>query len=199
MTRYWLGLPSAVIVLALACGPNAGGVGSGDGDSSGSGSGSGSETATSSMNPTVTATTNGSADGTGSTGSTGVVDGSSTSVTTDPGTTDPGTTTGATDGGSSSGGPPPDSYPGCMVDEDCSDPYNLCWPPPEFGTPNFCTLECVDAGDCPEASSGGATPVCEGPPGTDICVLDCSMGDCPDGMDCVDIFGNGAFLRCVRL
>lgn len=195
MTRPWFGLSSTVIVLALACGPDTGGIGGGSAEDSGSGSGS--DTATTSMNPTVTASTNGSADGTGSTG---VADGSSTStgVTTDPGTTTSGDTMGTTDEGSSSGGPPAESYPGCMVDEDCSDPYTLCWPPPEVGTPNFCTTECTDPGDCPEPTSGDATPVCEGPPGTDICVLDCSMGDCPDDMECTDIFGDGAFLRCTR-
>jgi hypothetical protein len=50
--------------------------------------------------------------------------------------------------------------------------------------------------DCPEPMSGGAVPVCEGPPGTDTCVLDCTDGMCPDGMDCVDVFGDGMFMRC---
>jgi hypothetical protein len=55
----------------------------------------------------------------------------------------------------------------------------------------------VDPSDCPDATSGTATPVCEGPPGTNICVLSCVDAQCPDGMDCIDVFGNGIVLRCV--
>ena len=50
---------------------------------------------------------------------------------------------------------------------------------------------------CTEATSGEAVPVCEGPPGTNVCILDCSEGECPTGMECIDVFGNGMFLRCV--
>ena len=85
-----------------------------------------------------------------------------------------------------------------MEDDDCTDPYTVCWPPMDFGTPNYCTLECESEDDCPVPDSGTATTVCEGPPGTDICALDCTEGECPDGMTCVDLFGNGAFMRCSR-
>lgn len=190
-----------MITMVLACGPNVDEVGSSDG----SGSSSGSTTNTTMPPPTTTnttvATTNASADGTGSTGPLDTGPSSATSGGPDATTDEPGTSTGgtaSTSEGSSSGEPPSESYPGCMEDADCPEPYTLCWPPIDFGMPNFCTLECGDAGECPAPTSGTATPVCEGPPGTDICVLDCSMGDCPDGMSCVDVFGNGDFLRCTR-
>jgi hypothetical protein len=134
----------------------------------------------------------------GGNGSSGTADGGSTStaVTTDPGTiTTDGGSSGTTDTGSS-GEPPGASYAPCMEDARCLEPFELCWPPFAFGVPNYCTLECVDAGDCPAPTSGAAAPVCEGPPGTDICALDCGRGECPDGMDCIDVFGNGSFLRC---
>jgi hypothetical protein len=180
----------------MACGPDGGGGGTEDGSGSGSGTDASPTTSTTNTTNDPTSTSNGSADGTGST--TAVDTGSSgPEATTDPGTT---TTevTGSSDGGSS-GEPPPESYPGCMADEDCSDPYTLCWPPMEFGTPNFCTVECMDAGECPVPTSGTATPACEGPPGMNICALDCSEGECPDGMSCVDVFGNGMFMRCTRM
>lgn len=188
-------------MVVLACGPDLSEV---DGGGGGSGSSSGSTTNTTmpATTNTTEATSNASADGTGSTGPLDTGPSSATSSGGPDATTDePGTSTGgtaSTSDGSTSGEPPGESYPGCIEDADCPDPYTLCWPPIDFGTPNFCTLECGDAGDCPLPTSGTATTVCEGPPGTDICVLDCSMGDCPDGMSCVDIFGNGAFLRCTR-
>lgn len=183
----------------LACRVDTSGVGDGGGDSTGAGSSTG---ATS--NPTTTATTGASADGT-STGAaetgpaeTGPGDTSSggSEGTTDPDTS--GTDSSTTSQDSSSGEPPDDSYPSCMIDDDCAAPYTLCWPPEKFGTPNFCTHECNNAGQCPVPTSGAATPVCEGPPGIDVCVLDCSEGECPTGMSCDDIFGDGNFLRCTR-
>jgi hypothetical protein len=168
--------------------------------------GSGSSTGAAS-NTTMTTTSNGSAD---ETSGTGVVDTSLDSATSSDSaassgsaeaTTDPGTTTTATAGtteGGSSGEPPGESYPGCMAVEECPAPYTLCWPPPEIAPPNFCTLACSDAGQCPLPTSGAATPVCEDLPSIDICVLDCSAGVCPDGMFCLDVFGNGDYLRCFR-
>lgn len=187
------GLMASALVLALGCGPDDSGVGGGTDDS---GSGSGSDTTagptTNGTNPTSTTNTS-----MGATSSTGMADSSSGDDATTAATTDgPGTTTGES-GESSSGDPPGDAYPPCMDVGECPAPYDVCWPP--FGGGNFCSVECMDAGECPEPTSGDAVPVCEGPPGgVQGCVLDCSMGTCPDGMDCVDIFGDGAFLRCIH-
>ena len=192
-----------MIAMALACGPDLDEVGGGSGDGSGSSSGSTTNTTMPTTNTTMPTTTQSTADGTSGTGpldtgpSSATGTGGPDATTDEPATSTSGTTAGTSEG-SSSGEPPGESYPGCMDDADCPEPYALCWPPIDFGTPNFCTLECGNAGECPVATSGTATPVCEGPPGTDICVLDCSMGECPDGMTCVDIFGNGDFLRCTR-
>jgi hypothetical protein len=44
-------------------------------------------------------------------------------------------------------------------------------------------------------STGTAVPVCEGPPDTNICVLDCTDAECPDGMTGVEVFN---LMRCIR-
>lgn len=190
MNRRSVGSFASVIVWVLACSTETGGLGSA---SNGSDSSSTTDaTATAMTSPMTTETSNGSVDGTGSTT---MVDGSSSSGEVTTATTTEGETTGTT-GGTSTGEPPSVSYPACMNDEECPDPYELCWPTPEIAMPNFCTIECRDERECPAPTSGTAVPVCEGPPDIDICVLDCSEGDCPDGMECVDVFNNGQLLRC---
>lgn len=181
----------------------AGGETEGETDTDGTDSNSSDSMTASNTSPSTTmpSTTNSSADGTTTTTDTADTGSESAEVTTDPdGTTTGETTSSTTTGASSSstGEPVAEDYPACTADDECSDPYTLCWPPENVATPNFCTLECEDADDCPIPSTGTATPVCEGPPGTDVCVLNCADAECPDGMTCVDIFNNGAFLRCTR-
>jgi len=204
MQRTWLPSFAGVIVImgVLACGSDPDESDDDTGESSGTDSGSNTGMTSNSTTLTTTSTAS-TTDSTSTSADTGPGDTSSADTTSDgtEATTDPdtsGTDTGTSDG-SSSGEPPADAYPACMADEDCSEPYTLCWPPKNFGTPNFCTLECTDAGECPVPTSGEATPVCEGPPDTNICVLDCTEGECPDGMNCVDIFGDGEFMRCTRM
>lgn len=200
MVRLWLGSFASVMAV-LACRVDTSGVG--DGSAGHTDTGSTSTGATS--NPTTSATTDASADGTstgvGETGpadtgpaDTGPGDTGSEATTTDPETSG----TSATSGDSSSGELPDDSYPPCMEDDDCVAPYTLCWPSVDYGTPNFCTHECGDADECPVPTSGDATPSCEGPPQIDVCVLDCSVGECPGDMTCTDVFGDGNFMRCTR-
>ena len=191
MTRILGASLSSVIVLVLACQPDSSGA---DGSAEGSSSGSGTDATTNQM---TTATSNGSAEGTGSSGAPSDSSGPG-DTTAEPATGTSGDTTATTDA-TSTGEPPGESYPACMEAEECSEPYELCWPPPEFDTPNFCTIACEEPRECPEATSGTAVPVCEGPPdAATVCVLDCSRGECPDGMDCTDILGDGALLRCTR-
>ncbi len=202
MTKFRVGL--SMFMVALGCSANSGGQGTSVSGGVVDDTTTETPTTDSATTTTTATTTAGSAEGTGSNteGADDTTSADDTPVTTDPGsTTDSADTSGTTDGDSSSGEPPPPpvSYPPCMNAGDCPAPYTACWPPFEFGTPSFCTHTCNNAGECPEGHSGGATPVCEAPPGYDpSCVLDCGTGDCPDGMDCWDIFGDGSFLRCVR-
>ena len=85
-----------------------------------------------------------------------------------------------------------------MDDDECPEPYTLCWSPIDFGIPisSFCTSTCMGDDECPMPTSGTATPVCEELPRYGICLLDCSRGDCPEGMTCVDVLG---YVRCARL
>jgi hypothetical protein len=60
-------------------------------------------------------------------------------------------------------------------------------------TAGFCTTyPCSNPGtDCDPAPGGTATPACinvdvDGSPET-ACYLDCAAGDCPAGMDCIDV------------
>lgn len=197
--RAWFRSFAGVIVLALGCGDDGGTGGTETED--GSGTGSGSSTVTMTTAGTTMTTTNGTADGTGTTeappGTSS--DGGDATAGSDDATA--GTTAGTTgDGtagseGSTTGGSPGADYPSCMSDDDCEDPYTLCWPAMEFGTPVFCTVECETADTCPVPSTGTATPICEGPPDTNICVLDCTDAECPDGMTCVEVFN---LMRCTR-
>jgi hypothetical protein len=204
MTRPWLGSFATVMMMLLACGDDvdeAGDGGTGDSSSS-EGSNTNPTTDPSATNPSTDPSADGSETTDNDTGpdDTGPTETGSTGGSSD-GSETTNADTSATDsmgdsGSSSSGEPPSADYPMCMSDDDCSDPYTLCWPPEKFGEPTFCTLECEAADECPVPSTGEAVPVCEGPPGTNICALDCTEGECPDGMECVDIFGNGAFMRC---
>lgn len=188
MTKTSIGLLASALTLALACGPNAE---SDTGDESGSGSGSGSDSgATTTPNPTTTSTTNTSA--MSETGTTAPGDSTSTgNATTDADTSSGGNSE------SSSGDPPPASYPPCEnADPPCPEPYDQCFGGGGGGG-GWCTFSCMDAGECPEPSSGDAVPVCEGPMGNDVCMLDCSDGaTCPDGMDCQGFGPMGQFMRC---
>lgn len=191
-----------VLTMGLtACGDDVDEADSDDDETSGTDSGEDTNTnpSTDPMTMTMTDPTDPSADGSSSDGpaDTGPND-TGTETGTEGSTTDPdgtGTETAGSTDESSTGTTPGGEYPMCMSDEDCSDPYTLCWPPEEFGMPVYCTLECESEKDCPVPSTGEAVPVCEGPPGTDICSLDCTGGvACPDGMTCVEIFMD--FERC---
>ncbi|MCA9711790.1 MAG: hypothetical protein KDK70_38495, partial [Myxococcales bacterium] len=61
---------------------------------------------------------------------------------------------------SSTGEPPAVSYPECQpkMKPPCPEPDQICWPPamPGGGGENFCTIECEDVAECPEATSGEA-------------------------------------------
>jgi hypothetical protein len=199
MTRLGLRSFTCLCLGLLACPADTSGVDEDTGDSSDSGSESGTNPSTDPM--TMTDPTDVSADGSSSSGGsadTGPDDtGTDTGTGTEGSTTDPdsGSETAGSSEDSSTGTPPGGEYPPCMADDECSDPYTLCWPSDDFGMPNYCTLECESADDCPVPSSGEAVPVCEGPPDIDICALDCTDGECPDGMTCVEIFMD--FERCV--
>ena len=208
MTRAWLGSLAGVLWMLSACGSDVDEADIDTEESSGSDSGSNtSPTSDPTMTTmtTMTSLTDASADGSESTDvDTGTPDTGSNDTGSSGGSSDGTETTDAdtsgtdsTGDGSSSGGPVGDDYPTCMGDDECSDPYTLCWPPMDFGAPNFCTLECEDAKDCPVPTGGDAVPVCEGPPDTNVCVLDCTEGDCPEGMACIDVFGDGNFMRCL--
>ena len=186
-----------LIALLVACGPNVNGTGegtpagsSGSGSATGSGSTAAEPTATGGSDPTAAT---GSMGGTGTTDS---ADGATASTVTNG--SDSATTVGSSGepGDESSGDPPPeDSYPSCG-ERDCPKPYDICFEPGDGELGDWCTFECEGAEDCPAPSSGTATPLCAGPPGQDICLLDCSEGDCPDGMDCVGLGPGGNAMRC---
>lgn len=194
-----IGLLSSVLVLGLAC---AGDDSSGDTENGSSDSTAGDTTAamtTMSMTTADDTTGDGSGSGGGSgDSSSGGGDATSTGAATDGADSSTGDPTSGSD---SSGGGGEAAYPACQPDADpvCPKPYELCWPEggPGGGGNNFCTIECESPDDCPQPTSGEAVPVCEGPPGTDVCILDCSKGACPDDMECVDVFDNGMFLRCI--
>lgn len=202
MTRLALRSILVLTVGLTACGDDVDESNDDDDESTGTDSGEDTNTMTDPTAMTMTDPTGVSVDGSSSGGpeDTGP-DETDTGPGTETGdsTTDPDDSGSGTDGStgedSSTGTPPGGEYPMCMSDDDCSDPYTLCWPPEKFGMPVYCTLECESADDCPVPSTGEAVPVCEGPPGTDICSLDCTGGvACPDGMTCVEIFMD--FERC---
>ncbi len=171
-------------LVAMACGPDAGG---GDATTEGSSSGGASSSGDvmTSSGPPMTSV--GTSNGEGST--------SSADVTTDtPGDTTAVADSGsATSGESSTGEPPAVTYPQCEpVDPPCPEPYERCAQVGGGGAGgglgSWCTLGCMDASECPDPSSGTAVPACGGPPGQDpFCQLDCSRGECPDGMECVGV------------
>lgn len=183
------------MLVAMACGPDAGGGGSTEGSSSGGASSSGGS-AGMTNDPTMASV--GTSNNDGSTTS-------NADTTGTPGdTTAMGSSSGdASTGGSSSGEPPGVSYPPCEpMDPPCPEPYDLCIAPGGGGggvpVGNWCSLGCMDAGDCPAPTSGTAEPACGGPPGQDtVCQLDCSDGDCPDGMECVALGPMAQVQLCV--
>jgi hypothetical protein len=202
---------SSAVAFLFACGGPVSEAGT-DGSSESSTSDSTTMTMTSATtDPTTSATTASTSSTTTDTTTTASTtdDTTTTTETTDPdtsGTSDPSTettdpdtsATGSESTSAATTGEPAEEYPACAQDDECEDPYSLCWPPEQFGTPNFCTLPCESAKECPVPTTGEAVPVCEGPPDQDICVLDCTDGECPDGMTCVDVFNDGNFLRCTR-
>lgn len=201
---------AGLLSIALACGGAVQGTVT-DGSSSTTDASTTESTDSTTTGTTTTASTEPTTSGATGTGTDSTTS-TSTSPTTGTTTTDSGTTTsdgttsttGTTDTGTSSSGSSTtggvsDDYPACAADEDCSEPYTMCWPPMDFGMPNFCTLPCAGPDECPVPATGTATPVCEGPPGNNVCILDCTEGECPDGMSCVDVFGNGQFMRCTRM
>ncbi|MCA9708011.1 MAG: hypothetical protein KDK70_19315 [Myxococcales bacterium] len=78
----------------------------------------------------------------------------------------------------------------------CPEPYDQCVQPGGLGS--WCTFGCQDASECPEPTDGDAVPFCGGPPNQPtVCMLDCSMGTCPAGMECVGLGPGGMAMRCV--
>lgn len=163
-----------------------------DGGTDGSSSGGTSSTSASASNSASetaesASESNSGTDSTSSSGgvgvSTGSADGSSSG-------SEGGSSTGSTGAGSSStsgGGEQGDIYDDCP-DNECLDAFECTTVPPDFpdAGANWCTQACDPKGDpCPDAASGTATPVCAFFGGSPQCALDCSDGDCPDGMECI--------------
>jgi len=196
------GLFSGLVLMAMACGPNAGGLGSADAGQLGSDSGTAGGTTdmtTPAPTATVTATTNGNGNGTGTTGTAE----SSSGATTVPGSTSMSeSSSGDSPPGSSSTGEPPEAtYPAC-ADENpvCPEDYDECFNfPPPYDFYNLCTVHCNNPGQCPDTTSGTAIPVCIAQVG-DLCLLNCAGGlICPSGMACETLDFGGGFVvdRCV--
>lgn len=121
-----------------------------------------------------TSTTGMGSTDTGSTDDTGT-SGDETGSTDDTGTDETGTT----------GMDWPDDgsmYAHCTEIEDCdSQVCSLDW--------EYCTIQCFEPEDCPDGPSGTAEPFCSMVSGFS-CALECTNGDCPQGMDCVGFMNN---------
>lgn len=71
--------------------------------------------------------------------------------------------------------------------EQCIDVENgICGQSGLLGGPTVCGPRCMVDGDpCPMPATGTAPAVCrDAPP---FCILDCTQGECPDGMECLVI------------
>lgn len=78
-------------------------------------------------------------------------------------------------------------------DEDCPPGWDECIDVADGAS--WCAHDCDQPDDCEVPATGDAEVVCAGPSGHS-CALDCSDGQtCPDGMACVELFGN--VVRCV--
>jgi len=86
-----------------------------------------------------------------------------------------------------SGPPPPGYWDECTVVDDVmtgcgTEPATQCMGHANAG---FCTSTCRNHTDCPLPPDGAATPQCEVGTGYSFCYLDCGMGTCPEGRNCV--------------
>lgn len=189
-----------MLVVGLACGPK-GETDSGDSGSSDTGAGTMTGGTTSDSATTSPMMTSGATGDATSADSTGVPPGDTSAEGTTTGM--PGTDTGES---SSTGGEPTGpAYPPCAFDQDpvCPEPYEQCveiggGPGGGGASGTWCTIPCQDVAECPAPDSGTAEVVCGGPPMQPTrCELDCSMGECPDGMDCVGLGPMGQIMRCV--
>ncbi|MEM6997237.1 MAG: hypothetical protein AAF721_42425 [Myxococcota bacterium] len=138
---------------------------------------------------TAASTMGGASDSTGSMGDT-------SSQTTD-GTTGPASGT-TEDGGMGNPGVQPNAgmYSECSQFDACPpliDPICLSTGP-LFG---FCTIECNASNQCDPPPGETTTAVCD--PALGYCMLDCSAGSCPTGLDCVvGDLGAGVVSRCLE-
>lgn len=110
-------------------------------------------------------------------------------VSTDTNATDAGDSTGA-DGEGTRPTTPGAIYSVCSEVSECA-PLEFCVFPDREG--GYCGAACAapdDPSACAPAPGNGATPSCVDigvPDGRWVCGLDCSDGDCPDGMRCESI------------
>lgn len=186
-----------MLAVGLGCGPEAESDSGGSGSSeTGEASTSGSSTTATTMNGTTAAMTSSASGDTTSadTTSTPPVD------TSAEGSTGP---AGTESSGSSGGEPTGPAYPPCAPDMDpvCPEPYEQCVElgggPGGGAEGSWCTNPCEDVAECPVPETGTAEVVCAGPPMQETrCELDCSMGECPDGMGCVGLGPMGQVMRC---
>lgn len=201
MQKAWttkLGLVLGIAALGLACGDDTGEVGSGGSGSSGTGEASTGGATTMNGMTSTPMTSNAEGDTTSADVSTSGPPGDTTADGSSGGSSGPP----GTEGSSSGGMPPGAAYPPCAPDSDppCPEPYDQCVQLGGGGggsQGNWCSIACMDDTECPAPDSGAAVPVCGGPPMQDTrCQLDCSMGDCPDGMSCVGVGPGGAVMLC---
>jgi hypothetical protein len=195
MQKAWgakLGLLIGISAPGLACGPDTSGVSSAGSESASTGeASSGGGTTTTNGMTTMPMTSNAEGDTT------------SAEVTSSPpgDTTTEGSSSGqpGSEGSSSGGEPAGPAYPPCAPDQDppCPEPYDQCIAPGGGDLGNWCSIACNDATECPVPDSGTAVVVCGGPPMQPTrCLLDCSMGECPDGMSCIGVGPGGNFMVC---
>jgi hypothetical protein len=186
-----------VIALALvACGDDDNGVAETEGDTE---TGTGTTTGPTTTMPGTTdpattdpATTDTTTTETTTTDTGDTEDTSDTEDTEDTGDTEDTEAADDTTGGAEA------TYPACQdEDPECPRGFDLCI---EYGINgsdgNLCSYDCTEDTDCPAPESGTAVAICGGF-ANDRCSLDCADDDavCPDGMDCVSLFG-GTVERC---
>lgn len=79
-------------------------------------------------------------------------------------------------------------------------PDNTCIKPNDGSGAEFCTMPCTMASECPPAPGGSAAPDCVAAVGEPICLLDCNVGACPEGMSCKTLLtGEGARSICFQV
>jgi len=152
-------------------------------DAAGSSSSAAATTSSSASTSTSSGAGTGGDGGTGAMGASSSTQASSSSTASSSGA---GGTGGSASSAGGAGGAAATPYQPCKT-EVCEALFPQC----QNSTANdhtFCTIPCVDAGDCPAAPSGTAEPTCH--PTFHRCVLACAADpECPAGMDCVDVFG----------